>query len=64
MIERTRYEKYTKYTKDGIPHRANGPAYEWENGNWEWWVFGKTHRYYGPACQWNRGWYIHREQIK
>jgi hypothetical protein len=63
MIERTRYEKYTKYTKDGMPHRANGPAYEWWDGDWSWLLNCDFHRYYGPQ-NYSNEWWIHGRQVK
>jgi hypothetical protein len=34
---------------NGLLHRIDGPAVEWENGSKEWWVKGERHRADGPA---------------
>lgn len=34
---------------DGILHRVDGPAVEYSNGGYEYWVDGKLHREDGPA---------------
>jgi hypothetical protein len=51
-----------------IWHREDGAAIEWNNGNKEWWLNGKTHREDGPAIEYLNGdkyWYrngkYHRE---
>ena len=31
-----------------VLHRANGPARIWNEGDFEWYLFGNIHRYYGP----------------
>jgi len=52
----------------GKPHRLNGPAIKFPNGNEEWWVNGKMHREVGPAFTskaglkfWYRNGKLHRE---
>ena len=49
-------------------HRIDGPAFECENGDKEWWINGRRHREDGPAIEWWYGrteWYrngkLHRE---
>jgi hypothetical protein len=37
------------------PHRTDGPAYEWRDGGWSWWVNGVQHRLDGPAIMWADG---------
>ena len=54
---------YTEYSKHDVPHRPNGPAMEWDNGNYYWWLYGDRHRYYGPANNASH-WYIHDKLIK
>ena len=44
------------------PHRLDGPAIEWSNGDKEWYMHGKRHRIDGPAIEWSNGdkeWYMH-----
>ncbi len=50
------------------PHRLDGPAIEYPNGDKEWYQNGKLHREDGPAIEWANGdkaWYqngkFHRE---
>jgi hypothetical protein len=38
---------------NGRPHRTDGPAVIYPNGDQEWWVDGKRHRSDGPAILWN-----------
>lgn len=54
--------KYVKYTTGGRLHRVGGPAIEYENGEYEWWLNGKRHRLDGPAVNGLSGvkiWYKH-----
>ena len=47
--------------KEGMLHRLDGPALEFDNGSREWWVGGKRHRGDGPAIEWGDGhkeWYL------
>ena len=51
-----------------IPHREDGPAFEYANGGKIWYINGKCHREDGPAVEYTNGykaWYIndkrHRE---
>ncbi len=39
----------------GQLHRTDGPAFENNNGNKEWWINGEKHREDGPACEYNNG---------
>jgi hypothetical protein len=41
--------------KEGLFHRENGPAIEYENGNKFWYKEGKLHREGGPACEYSNG---------
>lgn len=53
-----------RYTLDGYPHRADGPAIIWQNiGEWAWSLYGYAHRYYGPRNVYG-GWFIHGDKIK
>ena len=50
MIQLQIYENAVKcWYKDGIIHRANGPAIESQNGYQDWYWHGKLHRKDGPA---------------
>jgi hypothetical protein len=51
------------YTVNGEFHRANGPAVEWNYGQYDWWLFGERHRYYGPRGEYDI-WYIHGSRVK
>ena len=44
-------------------HRVDGPAMEWNNGNYKWYQEGKLHRVGGPAVVTDRyeGWYQNNE---
>lgn len=44
-------------------HKPNGPAKEWDDGDWGWWLYGRAHRYYGQAFN-NGAWINHGEHIK
>ena len=47
--------------KEGVMHRLDGPALEFDNGSREWWVDGKRHRVDGPAMDYTTGykaWYL------
>ena len=35
----------------GQLHREDGPAFEWANGNKEWWLNNRRHREDGPAIE-------------
>ena len=51
-----------KWTLNGIFHREDGPAIEYNNGHKEWWVNSKCHRLDGPAIEFADGgsvWYFH-----
>lgn len=63
-------KKYTdEYLKNGLLHRANGPAYHysstawWGAEEWCWYLDGYPHRYYGP-CDHMGEWYIKNTFIK
>jgi hypothetical protein len=63
MIERELHDRFIKYTDGGISHRTNGPAFEWYDGDWAWYLFGCPHRYYGAANSYD-SWWIHHTRIK
>jgi hypothetical protein len=44
-----------RYYVDGIPHRINGPAVEYLDGEKEYWLNGSIHREDGPAIIWDCG---------
>ena len=49
--------------EEDFHHRVNGPALEWDDGDWCWMLNGDSHRYYGPAdCMGE--WFIHDKFIK
>jgi hypothetical protein len=53
-----------RYLKDGVEHRANGPAIYWVNPNeWNWVYFGVCNRYYGSASD-QGDWTIHGVTLK
>jgi hypothetical protein len=52
-----------RYELNGLLHRANGPAVEWVNGSWAWYLKGVGHRYYGPAWS-NDRWNIRGGHVK
>jgi hypothetical protein len=52
-----------EYIKDGMYHRANGPAMWHRNGGC-WWLNDKPHRYYGARSSYIVEWWIHGEMIK
>jgi len=57
--------KQTRYYKDGLLHREDGPAAIKEDGsNWWWSINGKPHREDGHAVQYNgnKHWYQHGER--
>jgi hypothetical protein len=35
--------------EQGLLHRTDGPAIEWNDGSKSWWINGKLHRLNGPA---------------
>jgi hypothetical protein len=41
--------KYTTYHYHGQPHRLNGPAILWNDGDLRWGQYGSYHRLNGPA---------------
>ena len=46
--------------KNGLYHREDGPAIEWNNGDKVWFKNGLRHREDGPAVEWYGGmkfWY-------
>lgn len=49
------------WTKDGKPHRDDGPAVIWRDGYKWWFQYGKRHRVDGPAYEGKDGvkiWYL------
>ena len=54
------------YNGKGQPHRENGPAAEFANGDKVWWINGKRHREDGPAFEYangNKKWYINGKEL-
>ena len=58
----------TRWYEYGAPHRENGPAIIFADGEEQWWLNGKLHRLDGPAIKYPSGskiWYknsmIHRD---
>lgn len=56
------------YYLNGLLHREDGPAREFDSGDTLWFLFDKLHRIDGPAVEWADGtkrWYVngklHRE---
>ena len=50
----------------GKPHREDGPAVEYQDGEKHWFINGKHHRENGPAIEYPDGrkkWYIYGESI-
>jgi hypothetical protein len=49
---------------NGLLHREDGPALEWNNGRKEWHINGLRHREDGPAIEGNNNkyWYINGKQ--
>ena len=43
------------YFINGVPHRIDGPAKRFRNGDKEWWCKGKLHNLAGPAIQYSDG---------
>ena len=59
MVKLLRTDNRDRYvSENGDVHRPNGPAVIWEDGTWNWSLYGKFHRYYGPAFRYG-SWYIH-----
>ena len=53
------------YSKNGLLHRADGPAMVLNYGYKAWYIDGKRHREDGPACEWDDGtkaWFIEGKQ--
>lgn len=58
----------TIWRLDGVPHRENGPAIEYSDGDQRWYRNSRLHREDGPAIEYTNGhkeWYqngrLHRE---
>lgn len=57
------------YYKNGKQHREDGPAIEYDNGDYEWYINGLLHREDGPAIRFHDdktnktrlSWYIDNE---
>ena len=59
--ERIEFSNRVEYRLNGKPHRLDGPAIEYSNGDKEWYVEGKLHRLDGPAVELADGtkeWYV------
>lgn len=44
-----------EWFKNGLHHRLDGPAIEWESGTKYWYKDGLKHREDGPAIEFNNG---------
>jgi len=67
-IIKTKHSDKTTYTINGVPHREDGPAIEYSNGDKFWYLNGVLHREDGPAVDLANGhkeWFLngnrHRE---
>lgn len=52
--------EFVVFHENGIVHRKNKPAIEYENGGWRWYNQGKLHRNMEPAVKFTNGsmhWY-------
>ena len=47
--------KCKEWFQYGEPHRLDGPAVVWNDGDKEWWQYGEPHRLDGPAMVWANG---------
>jgi len=57
---------YHKDKEMEIPHREDGPAIEWSNGNKSWYLNGKLHREDGAAIEYADGkkaWYLNGNNL-
>ena len=61
------FGRKTWKNKNGLLHRLDGPAVEWNDGTKEWWQNGSLHRLDGPAYeningakQWYQNGLLHR----
>lgn len=52
---KTPYGFYKWVDSDGVYHREDGPAVEWEDGSKLWYTKGIRHRENGPAAEWGDG---------
>ena len=58
---------YKVWYLNGLPHREDGPAVEYDGGAKQWWLHGYLHREDGPAIEGTGGakfWYLHRKYYK
>jgi hypothetical protein len=62
-IDRYENKQRVVYYLKNDRHRANGPAIEWKDGQWDWVMYDKWHRYYGPQSQ-KQDWWIHGKWVK
>lgn len=52
----TTFKNGTKvWLVDGMRHREDGPAIEWDDGDKEWYLNGEQHRANGPAVEYTDG---------
>lgn len=60
ILEVNGLDGYTRWYKDGVPHREDGPALYGKNGYEVWMKDGRVHREDGPAIISKRGnhWYL------
>ena len=64
---RFRYDEPIRYWDSNSKlHRSNGPAVDFNDGDWVWRLHGKQHRYYGPSDRFSKKyyWFVHGRYIK
>jgi hypothetical protein len=52
---KVRSSNCTAYYHNGLYHREDGPALEYDEGRKEWWINGQRHRVDGPAIEYSNG---------
>lgn len=55
----------SRYYKDTMLHRSNGPAITWDDdGEWSWALYDLMHRYYGPVDNVHGRWVVHGKAVR
>jgi hypothetical protein len=62
--ERTKGDNGYVYVVNDKYHRANGPALNFDDRDWSWWLHNRLHRYYGSAISKGEQWHLHGREIK
>jgi hypothetical protein len=60
-IKKEHPNKIVYQNEQGLLHRTDGPAIEWNDGTKEWYINGQRHRTDRPAIEWSigtRSWWI------